>query len=287
MSEGVSDVDTVGGPSGPPFRVDVGWAESLRIRGAGHDTMSDCLRARDSTARDSRLGTLLGRHPLNPAARTLYRRALSERTVAVLLDELGPRWDVLHGVPCLTSGRHVDHVVIGPPGVFVIRGFDVGAADVWVTEGVLRAGRRRHPLSEVIAQARAAAERLERVTGLVPGARAVAVVLEPAKIWTKREADAVAVVSGKELVTWLLAQPDELSGAEVAVLSDAADRPATWDSAAVELGVQTGVLRRFDALRADVESAARRRRVWGIGGVVAAVALTWAGAFGVVLHQFG
>ncbi len=285
MSEGVSDVDTAGGPTGPPFRVGVDWSESLRIRGAGHQTMRDCLGARDSTPRLPRLSRFLGLHPLTPAARSLYRRALTQRAVAELLEELGVRWDILHGVPCPQGGPQLDHLVIGPAGVFVIRGFDFRAADVWVNEEGLRAGGRKHPLADLIAQATSAAQWLETATGLQPAARAVAVVLEPAKIWTKRDSDAVAVVTGKALVTWLLGQPQVLSGAEVAMLSDAADRPTTWDTAGLDLGAEIDLSTRFDALRAEVESAARRRKVWGISGVVAAAAMAWAGAFGIVLIQ--
>jgi hypothetical protein len=285
MSEGVSDVDTAGGPAGPPFRVGVDWSESLRMRGAGQDTMRDCLSARNTTPRSPRLSRFLGVHPLVPAARVLYRRALTQRAVAGLLEELGVRWDILHGVPCPQGGPQLDHLVIGPAGVFVIRGYDFRAADVWVSEDGLRTGRRKHPLGELIGQAASAAQWLETATGLQPAARAVAVVLEPAKIWTKRDSDAVAVVGGKALVTWLLTQPQTLSGTEVAMLSDAADRPATWDTAGSGLGAEIDLRARFDALRTEVESAARRRRVWGISGVVAAAAAAWAGAFGIVLIQ--
>jgi hypothetical protein len=247
--------------------------------------MRDCLRARNTTPRLPRLSHFLGVHPLNPAARSLYRRALTQRAVAEFLEELGVRWDILHGVPCPQGGPQLDHLVIGPAGVFVIRGFDFRAADVWVTEDGLRVGRRRHPLTDLVAQVAAAAQRLETATGLQPAARAVAVVLEPAKIWTKRDSDTVAVVTGKALVTWLLAQPQTLSGTEVAMLSDAADRPVTWDAAASDVGAEIDLSARFDVLRAEVESAARRRKMWGISGVVAAAAAAWAGAFGIVLMQ--
>jgi len=53
-------------------------------------------------------------------ARGWYDGVLGERQTALELALLGPEWTVLHSIPIGERGTDIDHLVIGPPGVFVI-----------------------------------------------------------------------------------------------------------------------------------------------------------------------
>jgi hypothetical protein len=61
--------------------------------------------------------------------------AAGEIRVGVQLDKLtrrDPRWHTLHSVPVGTRGSDIDHVVIGPGGVFTINTKHHPGAEIWV-----------------------------------------------------------------------------------------------------------------------------------------------------------
>ena len=63
-------------------------------------------------------------------ARSWYLGALGERRVGKLLEQLGPEWTVLHSVPVGSSTSDIDHIVIGPGGVFTINAKNHSGATV-------------------------------------------------------------------------------------------------------------------------------------------------------------
>ncbi|HEU4849069.1 MAG TPA: nuclease-related domain-containing protein, partial [Terrimesophilobacter sp.] len=70
--------------------------------------------------RPSFLSGFLGLHPLPSPMRSLYRAAAGEVAVADALAQLGGDWLVLHAVPVGKDGTDVDHIAVGPPGVYTI-----------------------------------------------------------------------------------------------------------------------------------------------------------------------
>lgn len=61
-----------------------------------------------------------GRIVIDEAARGWYDGVLGERRSALELALLGPEWTVLHSVPIGERGTDIDHVVIGPAGVYTV-----------------------------------------------------------------------------------------------------------------------------------------------------------------------
>jgi len=61
-----------------------------------------------------------------------YLGALGELDVARSLDSLGPEWRVFRAVPIGTGSSDIDHVVIGPPGVFTINTKHHQGKDIWI-----------------------------------------------------------------------------------------------------------------------------------------------------------
>ncbi len=283
MSEGVSDVDTVGGLTGPPTYVTVGWSESLRIGTAGYGTMRACLDAQEPPARRGAVARWLGIDPLTPTARPLFLRALAERRVGLLLDELGGQWDALHAIPRTEPDSPLEHLIIGPAGVFVIRGLDVGSGDVWVRGVTLVARRRRHPVDDLQEQAEYASRMLRLATALPVEARPIVVLLDPGHLWTRTDNGALIVLSNREFVTWLLSQPIRYCGDDVAALSEAAETAATWNQQPTDRMLQGGVVSAFDALQHAVTLAGKPRRLWVGAAAILVLAGAWSVAFAVTL----
>ncbi len=104
---------------------------------------------------------------------SFFKGARGEEMVALLLAALPRGYHVFHDVPCGESGG-IDHVVVGPSGLFVIE-TKCWSGEVTVDDGVIRVDGGL-PSRPPIPQARAAAhalagfleERLETVPERVP-----------------------------------------------------------------------------------------------------------------------
>ena len=64
------------------------------------------------------LGRVFGADPLSPENHPWYKGALGEMAVGRVLERLDPEWKILHAVPVGTGASDIDHVLIGPAGVF-------------------------------------------------------------------------------------------------------------------------------------------------------------------------
>src|SRR4051794_31911273 len=72
-----------------------------------------------------------------------YKGALGEIAVAGVLGWLGSEWTVLHSVPVGAGDSDIDHVVIGPAGVFTINTKSHPGQDVWIGgHGLLVSGQK-------------------------------------------------------------------------------------------------------------------------------------------------
>jgi hypothetical protein len=129
------------------------------------------------------------------------RGAAGEEQVGGLLDQLSGRgWLVIHDA---TLGRgNVDHIVIGPPGIFTI--------ETKSHPGPIRVARLH---GSMLSQAQAQRKTIERVTG---------VEVEPlivfSRAWVDRPAarrKGVRVVPARMLLRYLCRQPARLSREEI------------------------------------------------------------------------
>jgi len=93
---------------------------TLRSRGPAYSVMQECLRIQAAAPPQRAAARLFGQNPVHPEARSWYRGAIGEIEVAEVLSKLGPEWTVLHAVPVGSGSSDIDHVVIGPAGVFTI-----------------------------------------------------------------------------------------------------------------------------------------------------------------------
>ena len=92
----------------------------LLTRPAGYEVARACLDLQSERPARTGLQRLLGIDPMHPDAVTWFQGTLGEIRVGSVLAKLGPEWTVVHSVPIGSRGSDIDHIVVGPAGVFTI-----------------------------------------------------------------------------------------------------------------------------------------------------------------------
>lgn len=242
--------------------------------------MAEVVLAQRDAVPPGRVARLFGASPLAADIRPAYRGALGELMVGDMLENLGSRWDVLHDLPLGTGNSTtaiLDHLVIGPAGVFAVVTVNYSEREVVVDDAVLLVGgQEHHDAARAIEQADAAASLLSRAAGSPVPVAALLVVVEPRRLTVRSTPVGVEIVASQELERFLTRAPRALPGDEVAAISDLADLESTWPAPpATELDAQR-LHRDFALVRHAVRAALLRRVVWGVIAFVGAYALVWA-----------
>lgn len=158
--------------------------------------------------------------------RAWRRGADGEERVARSLSRLPTGWYVFHDLTVGSGGANLDHLVIGPGGVFVLNTKNL-TGNVWIGErAILHNGRKTDFLRASKREGAIAAERLGRAVG--PVFPVPVLVIFADKVTLKAEPSEVRVVEGVHIGRWLERQPSVLSPDHAAAISRAADDPSTW-----------------------------------------------------------
>jgi len=143
--------------------------------------------------------------------------ALGEERTGDLLRPLEAQgFRVMHDRLMPRSRANIDHIVVGPPGVFIVETKNYGGklrvrhGEVWV------AGRRK---TEIVAQAKREAAAVAAVVSPVPVTPLLCVHRADLG-WFKVEADGVRIVASREMVKVLRKSPVRLTPDEVTRLAD-------------------------------------------------------------------
>jgi hypothetical protein len=263
-------------------------SSSLRGRVPGQVAMSTLVAEQVSAPSRSRLARIFGRSPLTPQTRPLYRAALGELLVGDMLDNLGPRWDVLHVVPVDDSGKDIDHFVVGPPGVFAITTENFPGQEIKVNGDFLAVGSQRF---DDIAAARelgqSAATLLSAAAGRSVSVTPLLVVVTPTKLTLRQQPEGARVIASKQLLHYLDRLPRTLDGADVAFISDVADRDTTWRAAPGATQDTQALSHDFAALRAEVQEAGQARLFWGVVGFAVIATIAWISTMTVLQNLMG
>lgn len=169
------------------------------------------------------LARFLGVHTEERARR---RGASGERLTGWWLGRLPAGWHVFHDLP-IGDAANIDHLVIGPAGVFTITTKNL-TGKVWIgPKSILHNRRRTDFLPKASAEARRASQLLSAAVGRPVEVLSVLAIL--ADDWTikQRPAD-VYVAAPRGAKDWILKQPAVLRPDEVIVLAVAASKPGTW-----------------------------------------------------------
>jgi len=242
----------------------------------------ELLRQYATLPRPSLSSRLFGLHPLPTTLHPLYRSAAGEVAVGDALGQLGGEWLILHAVPVGRDGADVDHIAVGPPGLFTIAVRHHHGQELWVGGGVLLVDGERAPhIRACEFEAVRAAQLMSDAVGervevspclVVVGARRVAVTRPPRR---------VAILTPRDLRPWLRSLPVVLSPDQLERFLAVASEADTWHDARTPTADLVERLERFRAVQARVHQARHLRLTWITGGLVLAwvVAMITIGGF--------
>lgn len=249
----------------------------VAVRGPAQHAIREFLAAHRRLPHRSTGSRLLGRSPLAKTGAHWYWAAVGELEVIARLDRLGPDWCVVHGLPAPaatdgTAPPYLDHLVIGPAGVFSVTIYDHTRQNVWVSRRAFVVDGHR---LQYIRRAEAAVGHLERMLEAAAGrsvrASTIIAVIDPGSLQVRDLPKDVFVVAATNLGSWLKARERELDRASVAELAAFARLDATWPEVPVAVSaIEVSARERaeFDRVRREVTIASVIRAAWSIGVVV-------------------
>lgn len=161
--------------------------------------------------------------------RNWRRGARGEEVVGRRLDQL-PResWAVVHDLTIGTRGANLDHLVIGPPGVFALNTKHLTGKVTAYDKALLHNGHKTTYVRDSMREARTVQQRLSAAVGREVRAWGV-IVLMGCELDVKKRPVNCSVVGRKHLPGWFLRLPGQtLAPGEVLELERAARTPSTW-----------------------------------------------------------
>lgn len=193
---------------------------------AGGSARTKAKELRDADPVGTGLARLLRKHTDERAWRI---GADAEETVGSRLDRLDQNeWLALHDILLTDKGTNLDHLVIGPAGVFSLNTKNHPKKKVVVTERGFRVnGYRTNYLRAAVAEAARAGEVLRRHVDFSVFVRPV-IVLIGAELEVRNMPTDVSVIRRRDLPTWFNRQLAALPVDQVKELQRVAGRPATW-----------------------------------------------------------
>lgn len=215
----------------------INWHD-LAANRPGQAVAEQAATARAQRPVSSRIEPLFGIHSQAQAWR---KGAAGERATAAALRRLtrpwwgrlwrrAPQWRVLHSIPIGERGSDIDHVLIGPAGVFTINSKWHKGAAVWVGEHGMTVNRHAVPY---IPKARTEAARAQdRINTHLDGAGVLVVpivaVVGARLTGRNYTLDHVLVTDVADLARTLRRMPRMLDEHQVAAAYDIARRSTTW-----------------------------------------------------------
>ena len=218
-------------PSGPPLPTTpaIDWAVTTAGDAATYKPGAG-LRAKAEEERAaapvrSFMARVLNVHTQERAWRV---GADGEELVAARLAKLPAPWAVVHGVPIGKGDADIDHVVVGPGGVFTLNTKYHAGKKVWVGGNTVMVGGFKQPY---VRNSRFEAQRVSKILSAAVGAHVpvvgvVVVIAEELTIKTPPED--VVVVGRRRVRQWLEDQPVIATAEQVRQLEWIIRTPTTW-----------------------------------------------------------
>jgi hypothetical protein len=199
--------------------------------------------------------------PLHPDARPAYTGAIAKLAVAKQLTLLSDEWTVLHAVPLGADEAELDHLVVGPGGVFLIatrnyRGSKIRAAgNVLVVDG-----RKTDEIRSIRYAERRVSDLLRQALGVPVSVSPVIVVTESVALTIDAKSPTLPVLSLDRIPRWFTTRDRVLSQAAVERIATVASQDSTWYAPEEPMGDGVRSAQRFDRLRREVDAARVRAR---------------------------
>lgn len=167
-----------------------------------------------------------------PVASSWEVGAVGEQLVADELRRLAaqdPRWGFLNSIPVNAKGADIDHLVVGPGGVFTINTKHHRDARIWVAGDMLMVnGEKTFYIRNARQEAARATTRLAEAAHLPIRAFGLVVPVNAASLTIKEAPVDVAVVNRKRLVSYFASLPTVLDKDTVLAVFEAARDCCTW-----------------------------------------------------------
>ncbi|NNN10230.1 MAG: NERD domain-containing protein [Acidimicrobiaceae bacterium] len=160
--------------------------------------------------------------------RAWRRGAEGEEEVAFQLRKLGDGWRVIHSVPVGANDTDIDHVVIGPPGVFTLNAKNhLGGRVVVNAKAVYVNGTYQPYIAKSRAEGKRAAKLLTAAYGRDVAVSPVIVIMA-SDLRINGSPDGVNVIGRRHIAKWLAAQPPTHTRDAVDAIYAVARRRSTW-----------------------------------------------------------
>jgi hypothetical protein len=255
-------------------------AMTLRARKPGYAVMQKCLEIQAAAGPRSRWQQLWGSDPLAPEARSWFKGALGERLVAAELETLGDDFLVLHAVPIGSGSSDVDHVVVGPTGVFTINTKNHAERRVWAGGHTLSVEGQKQPhIQRSLREGEKASAALSQAAGGPIPVRPLLVVVAENLSFGKK-APAVPVLAPTQVGRFIGERPREHSDEAARYLGMLAEERQTWHAEAVVLDDTLRHVQRFERLEQEIADARRQRGFMRRAARVAVLAVPAGGVLG-------
>lgn len=238
---------------GHPHRV-----SDLRQRTAGHALIERLLAEWERGTIHLSPHTTHLEVEVDDSAESWYRGAVGERRVGEILSALPEGWTVVHSVPLGSGSRDIDHVVIGPDGVFTINTKYSPGRNIWARGmGLYVGGHAQQHIRKARDEAQEAGRRLTAASGIPVQVTGVVTFVQPGTMNVRPpfgDETTTVRVSRETALLEELHGPQALTPEQVERIVDVAARPETWyDRPLAEDRPGDHLAREFAALQQHVE----------------------------------
>lgn len=231
-------------------------------RSPGQAVIEELLRQQSGTRPRSTLARFFGASPLAADSVSWYDGARGELIVGRILTTLPDGWKAFHSLPIGTKGSDIDHVVVGPGGVFTINTKHHNNKAVWVAGSTLMvSGQKQGHIRNSEFEGRRVTKLLRERMPQLPAVQPVLALVNPKSLTIKTKPERVTVIRASRLRKWLVGRPTVLDQGELHEIEAVIDDPATWSASGLTVMDEHG---RFSALDDEVQRARFRRRAWMI-----------------------
>ena len=204
------------------------WLD-LATNEPGAEAREQAQAAREAAPVKTVLARVLGVHTDERAWRI---GADGEEKVAAQLDKVAkkdPRWRFLHAIPVGQRGSDIDHLLIGPGGIFTVNAKNHPGAKIWVGGNTFMVNGHRQPyVRNARFEAERAANLLAAACGFPVHVQGLIVTVNAQDVVIKSEPDGVNVTWRNNLVKWLLRHGDIYGPDTLDAIFEAARRSTTW-----------------------------------------------------------
>jgi hypothetical protein len=200
------------------------WTD-LAANQAGEGVKAEAEAARRANPVLNVVARVLGVHT---EAAAWTKGGKGEELVGKRLAKLGPEWRVIHSIPVGTKGTDIDHLVIGPGGVFSLNAKNHRGKRVWVNTEVVKVNGQNQKYIQISEhEAQKVSRKLSAACGFAVAVTGVVVVVADS-FKVAGTPTRARVVGRKDIAYWLRKQPKVLDAAAVDSIYAMARRSATW-----------------------------------------------------------